>query len=196
MMRYKNNRVNHKKRITEISRMKKLIQVIKISFVLAAFSSCAISQRKLPVSYCGENAPLQDSSMETGYVAEKPTSQDKSITDTSGHSPESNKTSDDTAVKISRTPESILVVIQSNVDKFTKIYEKYLRGDVALGGKISIKFTIAPSGNVIAAKVIDRKFLCPSLEREITSQVRSMKFEEIPFGNTTVTYAFVFKKDN
>jgi len=172
--------------------MKKLIQIIEFCLVLATISSCAISQRNLPVAHCGEITAPQDSTMVSGYEAEKPSSHIEKITDTSG-----SKNKDyDTTIKISRTPESILAVIKLNVDQFTKIYEKYLRGDITLGGKISIRFTIAPSGDIIAAKVVDRKILCPSLEREIISQVRHMKFETIPLGNTTVTYAFVFKKDN
>ena len=172
--------------------MKRLIRNIEFGLILAVMSSCAISSKSLPIAHCAEIAPPQDSTMESGYEASKPSSHNEKNLDTSG----SNNTTHDTNLVISRTPESILVVIKSNVDKFTSIYEKYLRGDISLGGKISIRFTIAPSGNVIAAKVVDRKFICPSLEREIISQVRHMKFETIPLGNTTVTYAFVFKKDN
>jgi TonB family protein len=94
----------------------------------------------------------------------------------------------------SRSPESILRVIRMHIGGFRYTYEKYLRDNQNIGGKISLKFTIAPSGDIIAISVVSSNTGNSSLDDEIKEKARRMKFDTIEKGNVTVTYAFVLDK--
>lgn len=90
-----------------------------------------------------------------------------------------------------RSPESILAVIRRNLGKFQAKYQEVLLEAPDLEGKISIKFTIAPSGKVIAIKILSSQTECPALDKALLGIARDMVFEQIPSGNVTVTYSFV-----
>lgn len=94
-----------------------------------------------------------------------------------------------------RTPESILKVIRHNIGKFQAKYQEKLSVVPDLSGKISINFTIAPSGKIIAIKALSSKTGCPALDQEILNIAKEMEFESIPRGNVTVTYSFVLDKN-
>lgn len=94
----------------------------------------------------------------------------------------------------SRSPESILRVIRQSIGGFQYTYQKYLRDNAGLGGKISLKFTIAPSGDIIAINVVSSNTGNAALDDEIKDKARRMKFDQIEKGNVTVTYAFVLDK--
>lgn len=95
----------------------------------------------------------------------------------------------------SRSPESILRVIRSHIGGFRYIYERYLKQNPNLGGKISLKFTIAPSGNIITIFVASSNTGNDELDEEIKNKASNMKFDSIEKGNVTVTYAFVLDKN-
>lgn len=94
----------------------------------------------------------------------------------------------------SRSPESILRVIRSSVGGFQYTYQKYLKKNEALGGKVSLRFTIAPSGDIVAITVVNSNTGDAELDEEIKDKARRMKFDAIEKGNVTVTYAFVLDK--
>lgn len=94
----------------------------------------------------------------------------------------------------SRSPESILRVIRSHVGGFRYSYEKALKQNPDIGGKISLKFTIAPDGTVVAIDVVSSTTGVASLDDEIKDKARRMKFDSIEKGNVTVTYAFVLDR--
>ena len=94
----------------------------------------------------------------------------------------------------SRSPESILRVIRGAVGGFQYTYQKYLKKNEALGGKVSLKFTIAPSGDIVAIKVVDSNTGDTELDEEILDKARRMKFDAIEKGNVTVTYAFILDR--
>lgn len=94
----------------------------------------------------------------------------------------------------SRSPESILRVIRQHIGGFRYTYEKYLRDNPNLGGKISLKFTIAPSGDIIQISIVSSNTGNGTLDDEIKDKARRMKFDQIEKGNVTVTYAFVLDK--
>ncbi len=95
----------------------------------------------------------------------------------------------------SRSPESILRVIRAHIGGFKYTYEKYLKDNPNLGGKISLKFTISPAGDIIAISVASSNTGNGALDSEIKDKARRMKFDQIEKGNVTVTYAFVLNKD-
>jgi TonB family protein len=72
-------------------------------------------------------------------------------------------------------------------------YEKFLKRNPDLQGKITIRFTIAASGRISAVEVLENTTNDASLERELIRKIRMWRFEEIPDGEVTVTYPFVFQ---
>lgn len=91
----------------------------------------------------------------------------------------------------SRSPESILRVIRTHIGGFRYSYEKALKDNPEIGGKISLKFTIAPSGDITAIEVVSSSTGIAALDNDIKDKARRMKFDSIEKGNVTVTYAFV-----
>jgi TonB family protein len=94
----------------------------------------------------------------------------------------------------SRSPESILRVIRAHIGGIQYTFQKHLRRDSTLGGKISLKFTIAPSGDIIAITVVASNTGSTILDQEILDKARRMKFDTVERGNTTVTYQFVLDR--
>jgi TonB family protein len=94
----------------------------------------------------------------------------------------------------SRSPESILRVIRTHVGGFRYTYEKALKERPDLGGKISLRFTIAPSGDITAIEVVSSSTGDADLDEQIKDKAKRMKFDQIEQGNVTVTYAFVLDR--
>lgn len=94
----------------------------------------------------------------------------------------------------SRSAESILRVIRAHVGGFRYTYEKFLKENPAIGGKISLKFTIGPAGDIVAIEIAGSNTGNTTLDQEIKDKARRMKFDAIDKGNVTVTYAFVLDK--
>ncbi len=94
----------------------------------------------------------------------------------------------------SRSPESILRVIRTHIGGFRYSFEKALKSQPDIGGKISLKFTIAPSGDITAIQAVSSTTGVVTLDEEIKDKARRMKFDSIEKGNVTVTYAFVLDR--
>lgn len=93
-----------------------------------------------------------------------------------------------------RSPESILQVIRVHVGGFRHTYDKYLKEYPSLGGgKIVLKFTIAPSGDIIAIAIAASNTGNSNLDDEIKDKARRMKFDQIEKGNAVVTYSMVLE---
>jgi TonB family protein len=72
-------------------------------------------------------------------------------------------------------------------------YQKYLKRDPALGGKITVRFTIAASGEVVSVDILENTTGSAEFEEEIARKVRMWQFEAIAEGDATVTFPFVFR---
>jgi len=94
----------------------------------------------------------------------------------------------------SRSPESILRVIRDHLGGFRYTYEKFLKENPEVGGRISLKFTIAPTGDIVAIELAGSSTGLAALDEEIKDKARRMKFDQIEKGNVTVTYAFVLDR--
>jgi TonB family protein len=102
----------------------------------------------------------------------------------------------DSVVTGSLDKELIRQVIRRNIQQIRYCYEKELQVKPDLAGKVSVRFVIAPSGDVQGAKVVDGSTLNEAnLSECITVRVRSWKFPAPKGGgNVIVTYPFVFKQ--
>ncbi|MBN1577202.1 MAG: energy transducer TonB [Chitinispirillaceae bacterium] len=91
-----------------------------------------------------------------------------------------------------RDNDAINAIVSSHKASIRMSYEKYLKRDPVLAGKITVRFTIAASGNVAMATIVNNTTGNKELEEEILRKIRMWRFEVIPDGDVTVTYPFVF----
>lgn len=93
-----------------------------------------------------------------------------------------------------RSPESILRVIRQHQGGWNYTYRKYLREHPGVTGKIRLKFTIAPSGDIVAIQVTASTTGAAPLDEAIRDRARLMRFDPIEKGKVTVTYVLDLAK--
>ena len=91
-----------------------------------------------------------------------------------------------------RDNSAINAVVASHKASIRMTYEKFLKRDPALAGKVTVRFTISASGRVTAVRILENTTNSSELEKEIIRKVRMWRFEKVPEGDVTVTYPFVF----
>jgi TonB family protein len=94
--------------------------------------------------------------------------------------------------KLVRAEYEIEQVFQKNKGAIYSIYNRALRKDPSLQGKVVIELTIAANGRVTAVKILSSDLNSPKLEKKIKARVKLFKFKP---GNTepvTVKYPIDF----
>lgn len=98
-----------------------------------------------------------------------------------------------TIIQGSLSKEEIGRVIRRNLARFKYCYEKQLNSNPNLGGKISIYFTIAPTGSVARASVRETSMNDANVEACTVKVMNSLVFPKPRGGGiVVVTYPFVF----
>ncbi len=92
----------------------------------------------------------------------------------------------------SRTDEEIQLVFDRYKGAIDRIYNRALRRDPTLQGKIVFKLTIAPSGQVTKISIVSSEMNNPALERRLMSRIKLFNFGAKQVGTVTVTYPVVF----
>lgn len=105
------------------------------------------------------------------------------------------KTGDEEALGY-RSDQSVMSVVNSRMGRITWLYEKYLKRQPNLRGKVSVEFTIAANGFVTSVRILESTINHPQLESDIVNLVKRLKFDPIPSGSTTFVFPFHFKKMN
>ncbi|MFL5356489.1 adventurous gliding motility protein GltG [Archangium sp.] len=101
---------------------------------------------------------------------------------------------EDATVTGSLDKELIRQVIQRNKNQIRFCYESLLNRFPKLGGKVSIRFTIASEGNVVTSSVAQSTAGNPELEQCVAGRVRTWAFPKPKGGGSVVvTYPFIFK---
>lgn len=95
-----------------------------------------------------------------------------------------------------RTEQSIMQVVVARQGQITYLYEKHLKRNPNLRGKISVEFTIAANGFVSEARIIESTVNLPEFEQEILNLIKRLKFDPIPSGSVTTIFPFQFSKLN
>ncbi|MFQ5648901.1 MAG: TonB family protein [bacterium] len=93
-----------------------------------------------------------------------------------------------------RSEESVRSVMLSYTGRLTYIYNKYLRRDPGLKGKLVVEVTIAADGSVASVRLVSSSMNHPEFERDILSFIRRWKYAAIEQGTVTVTYPLFFSK--
>lgn len=92
----------------------------------------------------------------------------------------------------SRGDEEIELVFQENKGNIFSIYNRYLRQDPTLKGKLVLQITIAPNGHVTNVRVVSSELKNPELEQKIVSRVKLFQFKPSSVDTVTVTYPIDF----
>ncbi|HEX5459140.1 MAG TPA: AgmX/PglI C-terminal domain-containing protein [Steroidobacteraceae bacterium] len=86
-----------------------------------------------------------------------------------------------------RSEEEIAMVFDRNKGAIYALYQRALRTNPMLQGKLVLEFTIAPSGVVTRCRVVSSELHDPTLEREIVARVMLFRFEPEKVDPTTAT---------
>jgi len=73
-------------------------------------------------------------------------------------------------------------------------YNKHLRQDPGLRGKVSVDLTIAADGRVTNVQVVESTIQNADFIRDLLTIVRQLRFSAISEGNVTVNVPFVFNR--
>ncbi len=91
-----------------------------------------------------------------------------------------------------RSFEDIWKVVQSYLGGLNHLYNRSLRRDPSLKGKVTVRFSIAPEGHVTQTDIVSSTLQSIDLEQQIVKKILRWKFPAIPEGTVTVKFPFVF----
>jgi TonB family protein len=106
------------------------------------------------------------------------------------------KVSGSEEAKGARTEESLRGVLTQYMGRLQYIYNKYLKTNSEIGGKVEIEVTINADGSVANVAVLSSEIAIPDFQREIVSTIRRWKYEVIAQGQVKVVYPIIFNKIN
>jgi TonB family protein len=89
--------------------------------------------------------------------------------------------------KASRGSEEIALVFTRNKGAIDAMYARALRDNPALQGKVVIEITVAPSGDVTAARIVSSDLNDPEFEAKLLARIRIFKFEPKDVAPMTAT---------
>jgi TonB family protein len=98
------------------------------------------------------------------------------------------------AARGQRSAESVMDIIKSQQGRVMYTYNKHLRQDPTLRGKVSLDVTIAPDGHVANVQVIESTIQNADFIRDLLTIIRQLRFPAISEGNVTVNVPFVFSR--
>lgn len=93
---------------------------------------------------------------------------------------------------LARSLEEIKLVFDKNKSAIYAIYNRALREDPGLQGKVVLKLTIAPSGEVTGCEVVSSELRAPDLERKLVARIRQFDFGAKAVNIMVVTYPIDF----
>ncbi len=94
--------------------------------------------------------------------------------------------------KASRSIEEIKLVFERNKGSIYAIYNRALREEPSLQGKVVVKLTIAPSGSVVDVRVESSELKTPELEAKLLARIRQFDFGAKDVDQMVVTWPVDF----
>lgn len=91
-----------------------------------------------------------------------------------------------------RSRETITRIVSSHASDIRYAYNRELRKNPTLQGKIVVTLTISAEGQVTECRVKETEMNWPPLEESLVEMFKTWTFPEIPEGEVTVSYPFVF----
>ncbi|AFU99577.1 AgmX/PglI C-terminal domain-containing protein [Simiduia agarivorans] len=135
-------------------------------------SSAAVSRDTGGVAMAGRETTKVDSKLAAGGTAVKA---EKNNREVSG-----------------RSEEEIRRVMDKNKAAIFAIYNRALRKNPTLQGKVVVKMIIEPNGSVSAASLVSSDLNDPDLESKILSRLKLIRFASENVLQTPLTYSFDF----
>jgi len=89
--------------------------------------------------------------------------------------------------KASRSADEIALVFTKNKGAIDAMYARALRDNPALQGKVVIELTIAPSGDITAARIVSSELNAPEFESKLLARIRLFKFDAKDVATLTAT---------
>lgn len=106
---------------------------------------------------------------------------------------ESNFDSEDETSSV-RTSSDIDLVVKQRTPDLKKIYDQYRKKNKKLQGRIKLKFTITPNGDISEISVVESNTGDSGFDEIIKMAVSTWTFGKVTKGNTTVTIPFTFSE--
>ena len=94
--------------------------------------------------------------------------------------------------KTGRTLEEIQLVFDRNKGALYTMYVRETRNNPDMSGKLTVRMTIAPSGQVKACKVIASELHNPDFEQKVVARILLMDFGAKDVGDFTLDYPINF----
>jgi len=94
--------------------------------------------------------------------------------------------------KASRAIEDVRLVFERNKGAIYAIYNRALRDEPGLQGKVVLKLTIAPSGGVTEARIESSELHTPDVESKLLSRIRQFDFGAKDVNVMVVSYPLDF----
>lgn len=94
----------------------------------------------------------------------------------------------------SRSIADIMKVVRQRTPGLRHVYNKYLKIKPNFQGKVSLKLTIAPGGEIISISIASSTTGYKNFDNEIKDSVSRWKFSKVKNGNATVTIPFTFSE--
>ncbi len=91
-----------------------------------------------------------------------------------------------------RSADEIERVFQQNKGGIFNLYNRALRTNPALAGKVVVELTIAPNGSVTAARILSSELGDKKLERKLVLKIKKFRFSSSNVAEITVTYPIDF----
>jgi TonB family protein len=92
----------------------------------------------------------------------------------------------------SRSIEEIQVVFDRNKSAIYSLYNRALRKDPTLQGKLVLSLTIAPSGKITRIELVSSELGDSALERKLLQRIKMFNFGAKQVGAVTLTYPIDF----
>jgi periplasmic protein TonB len=89
--------------------------------------------------------------------------------------------------KASRGAEEIALVFTKNKGAIDSMYARALRDNPALQGKVVIEMSIAPSGDILSARIVSSELNDPAFEEKLLARIKLFKFEAKDVATLTAT---------
>lgn len=94
--------------------------------------------------------------------------------------------------KLARSKEEIELVFQKNKGAIYSLYNRALRRDPTLQGKVILELTITPGGQITRARILSSELDAPKLEKRLISRIKLFRFASRDVDTVTVTYPIEF----
>jgi len=92
----------------------------------------------------------------------------------------------------SRSKAEIMAVVNARMPGLRNIYNKYLKLKPGFSGKVTLKFTIAPGGDIVSISIVSSTTGYGEFDNAVKNMVATWKWKAIKSGNTTPTIPFNF----